>query len=44
MYELKKSTARILSKLTTDFALKAAKGRKTIVGAMPVPNELRKSE
>lgn len=39
---MKKGIARFVSKLLVSDAKKAAKSRKTIVGAMPLPNELKK--
>ncbi|MGY3387328.1 hypothetical protein [Paenibacillus polymyxa] len=40
---MKKSIARLVSKLLVNDAEKSSKVEKTLVGAMPVPQELKKN-
>ncbi|MFC7560265.1 hypothetical protein ACFQ5D_22550 [Paenibacillus farraposensis] len=39
---MKKSIARLVSKLLVNDAGKSSRSEKTLVGAMPVPQELKK--
>ncbi|UZP72394.1 hypothetical protein MF625_05160 [Paenibacillus polymyxa] len=40
---MKKSIARLISKLLVNDAEKSSRSEKTLVGAMPVPKEIKKN-